>query len=69
MRKEYDLRQAKRGPALSPHGKERVTILLDADIVAEFRARAEGAGRGYQAAINQALRDHLDAPCGRGAEA
>ena len=40
-------------------GKTRITILLDGDIIAAFRARAENTGRGYQTAINQALRDYL----------
>lgn len=59
MRKEYDLTNAERGPALKPSGKTRITILLDRDIVAAFRARASDTGRGYQTAINLALREHL----------
>ena len=59
MRKEYDLTDAERGPALKQTGKIRITILLDRDIVAAFRARASDTGRGYQTAINQALREHL----------
>ncbi|MDE0421769.1 MAG: BrnA antitoxin family protein [Gammaproteobacteria bacterium] len=55
MRKEYDLSNAKRGPVLKPPGKERITILLDKDILAAFRRH----GRGYQTVINQALRDYL----------
>ena len=39
MRKEYDLSDAKRGPVLKPPGKERITILLDKDILAAFRER------------------------------
>lgn len=37
----------------------RITILIDGDILAAFRARAKDTGRGYQTAINQALRDYL----------
>ena len=59
MRKEYDLTDAARGPALKQPGKTRITILLDRDILAAFRARASDTGRGYQTAINQALRDYL----------
>ena len=59
MRKEYDLRDAKRGPVLKQPGKERITILLDKDILAAFRERVSDTGRGYQTAINQALRDYL----------
>ena len=59
MRKRYDLTDAVRGPALKQPGKTRITILLDRDILAAFRARASDAGRGYQTAINQALREYL----------
>ena len=59
MRKEYDLTDATRGPAVEHPGKTRITIMLDADVVAAFRARAGDTGRGYQTAINRALREHL----------
>ena len=58
-RKEYDLSQAKRGPIVKRSGKTRITIMLDVDVVDAFRARAKDTGRGYQTAINQALREHL----------
>lgn len=38
-------------------GKSRVTIRLDNDILAVFKARAEISGSNYQTLINQALRD------------
>jgi uncharacterized protein (DUF4415 family) len=38
-------------------GKQRITILLDADIVAAYKTQA--GDRGYQTLINQALRDAL----------
>ena len=59
MRKEYDFSDANRGPAVAQPGKTRIAITLDADIVAAFRARASGTGRGYQTAINRALREYL----------
>lgn len=59
MRKEYDLTDAVRGPAVQQAGKTRITIMLDRDVVAAFRARAHDTGKGYQTAINQALRDYL----------
>lgn len=37
----------------------RITINLDADIVAAFKAEAFRGGPPYQVAINQALRAHL----------
>ena len=55
MRKEYDFSDAVRGAAVKQPGKTRITIMLDRDVIAAFRARA----RGYQTAINQALREHL----------
>jgi uncharacterized protein (DUF4415 family) len=65
MRKEYDFRGAKRAKDV-PHlaklqadvarGKTRITILIDKDVLAAFRARAAREGRGYQTLINAALR-------------
>lgn len=38
-------------------GKTRITMRLDNDVLAIFKARAEMAGGNYQSLINQALRD------------
>ena len=59
MRKEYDLSGSTRGAVVRESGKQRITIMLDSDILAAFRERAAGTGRGYQTLINQALRDSL----------
>ena len=59
MRKKHDFTYAARGPAVKLPGKTRITIMLDGDVVAAFRARARDTGRGYQTAINQALREYL----------
>ena len=59
MRKEYDFSKARRGAVVSLRGKSRITILIDDDILEEFRERADSAGRGYQTMINEALRDFL----------
>jgi uncharacterized protein (DUF4415 family) len=56
-------------PALSrlqreAEGKERITIRIDADVLAWFRARVAGGG-SYQALINDTLRAAMlndDAP-------
>lgn len=56
MKAEYDFSNAKRGAVIEPSGKSRITILIDDDILAEFRARAEATGKGYQTLINEALR-------------
>lgn len=68
MRKEYDFTGAKRAKDV-PHlaklqatvarGKTRITILIDDDVLAVFRARADREGRGYQTLINAALRAAL----------
>ena len=67
MRKEYDFTNAKRAdqvPALARAqagnaGKERITIRLDADVLAWFRAQVRGGG-SYQTLINDALRTHME---------
>ena len=59
MREEYDLSDATRGAVVKELGKQRITIMLDSDILAAFRERAAGSRRGYQTLINQALRDSL----------
>ena len=38
--------------------KRQITIRLDSDVVAWFKAHAEG-NRGYQTSINRALRKHV----------
>lgn len=66
MRKEYDFSKAKpvrKLPALAKAqaqqaGKERITIRLDADVLAYFRAQVAGGGN-YQTLINEALRLHI----------
>ena len=68
MKDAYDFGKGKRGriakPAPQPAGKVKITIRLDADIVAHFLARADESGGsvGYQIQINEALRRSLEAP-------
>ena len=52
-----DWSDARRGVFYRP-GKQQITLRLDADIVAWFKAHARG-GRGYQTDINGALREHV----------
>lgn len=63
---EFDFSKAKRAKDV-PHlarlqreqeGKERITIRIDADILAWFRAQVAGGGN-YQTLINDALRAHM----------
>ncbi len=66
MHKEYDFSKAKRAKNV-PHlaklqseekGKTRITIMLDNDIISNFRSKAKKEGLGYQTLINQALKDN-----------
>lgn len=61
MRKEYDFSRGRRGPVVkAPTGKTRITIRLDDDVLAWFKARVHKAGGGnYQTLINRALREHM----------
>ena len=52
-----DWSDARRGVFYRPM-KQQITLRLDADIVAWFKAHARG-GRGYQTDINGALREHV----------
>jgi len=59
MLKEYDFSKGKRGSVIPHKGKTRITIFIDTDILEWFRDEAEREGRGYQTAINQALRNYI----------
>ena len=68
MHKEYDFSKAKRAKDV-PHlsklqsegkGKTRITIMLDNDILNNFRTRAKKEGLGYQTLINQALKNNTN---------
>jgi uncharacterized protein (DUF4415 family) len=61
MKKEYDFKNAKRGPVIPvPAGKIRVTIRLDNSILDWFRKQVDDAGGGnYQTLINDALLEHI----------
>ena len=52
-----DWSDARRGEFYRPV-KQQITLRLDADIIAWFKAQARG-GRGYQTDINGALREHV----------
>ena len=52
-----DWSDARRGVFYRPV-KQQITLRLDADIIAWFKARARD-GRGYQTDINAALREHV----------
>ncbi len=61
MKEEYDFSQGKRG-AIEPvtPGKTRITIRLDNEILAWFKAQVHAAGGGnYQTLMNNALREYI----------
>src|SRR5712664_2574193 len=59
MKSEYDFSKGKRGAVIPEKGKTRISIFIDNSVLAEFRARAEKAGSGYQTMMNEALRTYL----------
>lgn len=58
--KSYDFSNATRGAVADTVGKTRITIMIDDDILAAFREQASREGKGYQTAINEALRHAID---------
>jgi len=63
MREEYSFTGARRGRvAPVPHGKTRITIRIDNDILEWFREQVHRSGGGnYQTLMNRALREFLEA--------
>ena len=59
MKAEYDFSKGRRGAVIPQKGKTRISIFIDNSTLAEFRARAEKAGTGYQTMMNEALRAYL----------
>ncbi len=61
MKAEYDFKKGKRGAVVPvPPGKTRITIRLDDDVIAWFRAQVHAAGCGsYQTLINDALQEYI----------
>jgi len=62
MKKRYDFSKARRGAVLrTPHGKTRITIRIDDDVLEWFRKQVHAAGGGsYQTMMNRALREHME---------
>ncbi len=58
-----DWSDARRGVFYRPV-KRQITLRLDADVIAWFKAHAKG-GRGYQTDINRALREHVQRSVGK----
>lgn len=62
MKREYDFSKGQRRALIPTKGKTRITIFIDDAVLAEFRARAEQGGVGYQTLMNEALKDFLTDP-------
>lgn len=58
MREEYDFSQGTRGAVLPHHGKTRITLWVDTEVLDWFRTAAAREGRGYQTAMHAALRQY-----------
>lgn len=58
MLEEYDFSKGKRGAVIPHQGKSRITIWIDTDTLDWFKGNADKEGRGYQTAINDALRNY-----------
>ena len=59
MKKVYDFSKCKRGAVIPTTGKTRITIYMDDEILARFKAQAKNSGKGYQTLINEALKSCL----------
>ena len=59
MREEYDFSEATPNP-YTRRAKRQVTIRLDEQVIAYFRALADDVGVPYQTLINLELRDCMD---------
>ncbi len=61
MKAQYNFSTGKRGAVVRvPRGKTRITIRLDDEVLAWFRAQVEEAGGGnYQTLINDALQEYV----------
>ncbi len=58
MRDEFNASRTKQKQD-EPKGKTRITIMIDNDVLEDFRKRAKVEGLGYQTLINQALRSSI----------
>ncbi len=59
MRKNYDFSNATRSPLIVDNSRERLTVMLDKDVLEILRERAMKAGSGYNDILNESLRKSL----------
>lgn len=60
---DADFARARGGRALN-EGKTRITIWLDNEVVAAFKARSAEQGKGYQTLVNETLRNAISPNAG-----
>ena len=56
MKAEYDFSKGRRGQAVPTKGQTRITIYIDGQILAAFKAESVKKGIGYQRLIMRRLR-------------
>lgn len=59
MKAEFDFSKGRRGQAVPTRGKTRITIYIDDQTLAAFKAESARTGTGYQTLINEALAQHI----------
>ena len=59
MKTAYDFSRGKQGAVVGTPNKSRITIHLDNEVLATFRARASEQGKGYQTLINEVLKQAI----------
>ena len=59
MKAEYDFSKGRRGQAVPTKGKTRITIYIDDQVLAAFKAESARKGVGYQTLINETLAQHI----------
>jgi len=59
MKAEYDFSKARRGQAVPTKGKTIITIYLDDQVLAAFKAESARKGIGYQTLIDETLAQHI----------
>lgn len=65
MKAEYDFSKGRRGQAVPTKGKTRITIYIDDQILAAFKAESARTGLGYRTLINEALAQQSARPKSR----
>ncbi len=59
MKAEYDFSNAKWCAVVQPKNQTKIALYLDDDILEAIQEKGDQSGQGYQALINQVLRDYL----------